>query len=322
MEADANGERAEARSGPQGRRRLLRWFAIAMLAAAILFAAYLLWAREPAIAPIARPAPASFAPAEIARGEQLARLGDCVSCHRVPPGPAFAGGKGIKTPFGTLYGPNITPDPDVGIGRWSLAAFTRAVRQGVSRDGRHLYPALPYENFSGLTDADVASLYAYLMTRPAVHAIAPRQALIPPTNFRPFLAAWKALFIKPGRFQPPLNGDAVWDRGAYLVETLGHCGACHTPRNLMGAEEGDHPLAGGTADGWKTPPLTRANPQAASWTVDRIERYLRTGSLPGGPTARGPMREVVDNLSVAPPADVHAIAVYIHSRFTAPQQRN
>jgi mono/diheme cytochrome c family protein len=278
---------------------------------ALLFAAYLLWAREAAIAPV-MPSSHPTRPALAAHGAELAQLGDCQGCHTVTAQAPFAGGAAIHTPFGKLYGPNITPDPDAGIGKWSLAAFARALRHGVSRDGRNLYPGLPYEHFASLTDDDVAALYAYLMTQQPVHAIAPANRLIPPTNYRPLLAAWKGLFAHKGGFVPPLGPDPVWNRGAYLAEGLAHCGACHTPRTRFGAENPKHPLAGGRADGWTTPPLDGAG---ARWNVDQVETYLTTGLAPDGKQARGPMATIVDSLSGVPRSEVHAIAVYIASRM-------
>lgn len=297
-----------------GIKIVLRWVGIAILLALIALAAYLVWAHRPALPPLAqRP---NFAPGQIARGAELAQLGDCQGCHTVTPRAPFAGGAAIRTPLGRLYGSNITPDPDTGIGRWSLAAFARAVRKGVSRDGQHLYPGMPYEHFVSLTDQDVAALYAFMMTRKPIHAIAPANRLIPPVNYRPLLAAWKALFAHKDGFVPPPGPDPAWNRGAYLAETLAHCGACHTPRTLMQAEDPHHPLGGGKADNWVTPPLDGSG---ARWNVDQVQTYLSTGRAPDGKPARGPMAMVVKSLSGVPQPDVHAIAVYIASRMQGPK---
>jgi len=296
--------------GRPGTKPVLRWIGVAILVALAAFCAYLLWAHEPALPPLAqRPA---FSPQLVARGAELARIGDCQGCHTVTAQAPFAGGAGIRTPLGRLYGSNITPDPDTGIGRWSLAAFSRALRKGIGRDGQHLYPGMPYEHLVSLTDEDVAALYAFMMTRKPVHAIAPANRLIPPVNYRPFLAAWKRLFAHKDGFVPPPGEDPVWNRGAYLAEGLAHCGACHTPRTRLEAESPDRPLGGGWADGWTTPPLDGSG---AHWTVDQVETYLTTGRAPDGKRARGPMAKVVDSFAGVPRPEVHAIAVYIASRM-------
>jgi mono/diheme cytochrome c family protein len=291
----------------------MRWAGGAILLFVLCFAVFLVWAHRPAIAPVAPQAGRAFPPALVARGAVLAQLGDCQSCHSVTPEAPFAGGPALRTPLGRLFGSNITPDPDTGIGRWSLAAFSRAVRAGVSRDGRHLYPGMPYEHFVSLRDEDVAALYAYLMQQKPVHAIPPANRLIPPVNYRPFLAGWKAWFMHKNGFVPPAGHDPVWNRGAYLAEALAHCGACHTPRTLLQAENPRRPYAGGSAEGWTTPPLDGSG---ARWSVEQLDNYLVTGRAPNGSRARGPMAEVVTSLAGAPRPDVHAIAVYIASRMT------
>ena len=289
---------------------------IALIVAALLllasgaFAA-LAWA--PAIPPIAPPAPASFPPATIARGAALAALGDCAVCHTSENGRPFAGGRAVPTPFGIVYATNITPDPATGIGRWSLAAFRRALRLGIARTGRRLYPVLPYTHFTHATDADIAALYAFLMTRAPVHAPSPPNLLPFPLNWRPILAGWDLLYLHPGVWRPDPAQSPEWNRGAYLVEAVGHCGACHTPRNRLGAEEAGRALAGGEAEGWYAPPLQAGSPAPRPWTVPELATYLRTGIDPLHGAAAGPMTAVTHALATVPDADVHAIAFYIAS---------
>lgn len=289
------------------RRNLL--VAAAILVAGILLALAASW--RPAIAPIAPPARASFAAADIARGAVLVRIGDCAVCHTADGGRPFAGGRALPTPFGTLYSDNLTPDAATGIGHWSAAAFRRALKDGVARDGSHLYPALPYEHFTHTTDRDLDAIYAYLMTRDPVVAPAPANRLIPPLGFRPLLAGWKLLFLHKGPFKPDPKQSPEWNRGGYLAESLGHCGACHTPRNLAGAEERSRAYAGGVAEGWRAPALDASNPAAIGWTRDTLTIYLRTGLSPQHSAAAGPMGPVVADLARVPESDVRAIATYI-----------
>ncbi|WP_342249187.1 c-type cytochrome [Sphingomonas sp. OTU376] len=301
-----------SRAAALWRRPAIR-YGLPFLASAGIFALALTW--RPAIAPIPVPPPASFPQAQVARGAVLARLGDCAVCHTVEGGRPLAGSRPLATPFGTLYSDNLTPDPDTGIGHWSAAAFRRAMKDGVSRDGSHLYPALPYEHFTHVTDDDLDALYAYLMTRRPVREAAPSNRLIPPLGFRPLLAGWKMLFLRKGPVATDPGRSAEWNRGAYLVEGLGHCGGCHTPRNLAGGENRSRAYAGGLAEGWRAPPLDRTNPAARAWTPDALYTYLRTGISPDHSAAGGPMGPVVESLSSVPEADVRAIATYIASRM-------
>ena len=200
-----------------------------------------------------------------------------MSCHIRPGGQPLAGGYGVNTPFGVIYGTNITPDTQTGIGRWSLAAFTRAMREGVSRDGHHLYAAFPYTAFTELSDDDINALYAYLMTRTPVSATIPPNTVPFPLNIRLLEEGWKILFFRKKAFQPDPTKDAEWNRGAYLAEALSDCGGCHTPRNALGAEKLRHAYAGAVVDNWIAPPLTEANPSPVPWTEERLFSYLRTG---------------------------------------------
>lgn len=269
-------------------------------------------AYRPAIA-VTTP-PARFDPALVARGEVLAAGGYCATCHTVKRGAPYAGGYAMKTGFGTIYSTNITPDPATGIGGWSEAAFRRALHEGVGRDGSQLFPALPYDHFTKLSDADVSALYAYVMTQPAVVAPARTNDLPFPLNVRALQAGWKLLFFKEGRFVPDAAKDAQWNRGAYLADALGHCGACHTPRNLLGAEVATKAYAGADIDGWIAPALTAANPSPMPWNTPEIGAYLATGvSLHHG-TAVGPMSPVVhDGVAKLSAEDQAALTRYIES---------
>lgn len=265
------------------------------------------------VAPGAAPARASFDAALIAKGAQLAAIGNCQVCHTAEGGRSFAGGRPLETPFGTFYGTNITPDPDTGIGRWSEQAFVRALREGVDRDGRHLYPAFPYEYYTRLTDEDIRALYAYIATREPVRAQNRPHDLRAPFNMRALLGTWKALYFERGAFRPDPARDAQWNRGAYLVNGLGHCGACHTPRSFLGAEKKDQPFSGGVAEGWHGPALDASSPAPVPWTAEQLFKYLRTGLDDVHAIAAGPMDPVVRNLARAPEEDVRAMAAYLEA---------
>jgi mono/diheme cytochrome c family protein len=265
---------------------------------------------RPAIVPIAPPPPQSFAPELIARGEALAGGGYCAECHTAKGGQKFAGGYPMPTPFGVLYSTNITPDPETGIGTWSEAAFARAMHEGVARDGSHLFPGFPYDHFTRLSDDDVKALYAYFMTRPPVRASAPANTIPFPLNVRALQEGWKILFFRSGRFEPVAGKSAEWNRGAYLALGLSHCGACHTPRNLLGAEKADDAYAGAVIDNWIAPPLTAANPAPVPWTREELYDYLRKGVSVLHGTAAGPMAPVVQGLAALLESDIDALATY------------
>ena len=305
----------EAPPRPVKEKKRRPWFAMAgaALAGALGMATLALPIRG-AIAPIAPPDPATFSADMIARGKVLAALGDCAVCHTADGGIANAGGRPLHTPFGTVYATNLTPDVETGIGAWSYAAFERAMREGIGRDGRHLYPAFPYTAFSRISDADMQALYAFLMSQPAVTAAPPENRMTFPFNIRPLMAGWNLLFHRPGQLQAEPAQSPQWNRGRYLVEGLGHCGACHTPRNALGAEKtGAAYLAGGFADGWEAPALTLLSKAPIPWTEDELFTYLRTGFSRFHGTAAGPMAPVVHALSEVPDADVRAMAVYLAS---------
>ena len=265
---------------------------------------------QPAIAPIVPPAAGSFSPELVAKGEALAGGGYCAACHTAKDGQTFAGGYAMATPFGVIYSTNITPDPETGIGTWSEAAFRRAMHEGVSRDGSHLFPVFSYDHFTKLSDEDVQALYAYFMTRPPIHAPARPNGVPFPLNIRYLQAGWKLLFFRPGRFEPVAEKSAEWNRGAYLALGLSHCGACHTPRNLLGAEKAGEAYGGAVIDNWVAPPLTAANPAPAPWTREELYDYLRTGASKLHGTAAGPMAPVVQGLAALPDSDLRAIATY------------
>jgi mono/diheme cytochrome c family protein len=261
------------------------------------FILVLVW-RAP-IAPVALRT--GFAPALVTKGAQLAAIGDCAICHAGQNGQAYAGGTALQTPFGQVYASNITPDEATGIGTWSEAAFRRAMRAGVDRSGGFLYPAFPYTHFTHVTDADLEALYAFLMTRQPVTAKTPETKLPFPFDIRPLMAGWNLLFLDRSPLRPDPAKNAAWNRGHYLVEGLGHCQACHSPHNNVGAEQSRDAFAGGLADGWQGPGLTAAtSPAAIAWTEDAIYAYLRHGIDQIVPTVpRGILRGIDDRHAAA-----------------------
>jgi len=273
---------------------------------------------RPAIAAIDPPKPQSFDASLVKRGRELAAIGNCGDCHTLRGGKSFAGGLPVPTPFGTIFSSNITPDPETGIGRWSETAFRRAMRSGVDRDGAHLYPTFPYDHFTNVSDEDDAALYAFMMTREPVRAPARENQLAFPLEHRVLVAGWKLLFLHRGAYRPDSTKSAEWNRGAYLVEGLAHCGACHTPRNALGAERASASFAGGDVDNWQAYPINAQSPSPVPWNAEALFAYLREGSHADHGTARGPMAQVVSNLSQVSSNDVHAIATYMADVFGAP----
>lgn len=293
-----------------------------LIVIALAFLVLLALAAHPALPE--RPAgPLEFDAGTVQRGAGLAAVGNCTRCHTAEFGAPYAGGVALAMPFRTIHGTNITPDPETGIGRWSEAAFVRAMRDGIDRAGKQLYPAFPYDHFTRITDGDLHALYAFMMTRDPVHAPNVANALRFPFAFRPIVAGWNLLFLKRGP-QPSADArGADWNRGAYLVGSLGHCGACHTPRNALGAEQRGQDLAGGVAEGWYAPALDEQSPSPLPWTADELSAYLRAGIAGDDATAGGPMQEVVASLARAPVDDVRAIATYVAACLAAatPQQQ-
>jgi mono/diheme cytochrome c family protein len=255
-----------------------------------------------------------------ARGEYLARAGDCVACHSVPGGQAFAGGLKMGSPLGAIYSTNITPDPDSGIGRYSLADFDRAMRHGIARDGHHLYPAMPYPSYAKLTDDDLHALYSFFMQSVPPSQQPNRPNEIPPLlAFRWPLAIWNEIFIDGSSYVAKSDHDPVWNRGAYLVQGLGHCGACHTPRGLAFQEKAlsetspDY-LAGAPLDGWSAPNLHGdMRTGLGTWSIADIVSFLKTGHNRDG-SAFGSMIDVINNSTpYLSDGDLNAIAVYLKS---------
>jgi mono/diheme cytochrome c family protein len=274
---------------------------------------FVVYAWHSPIPPTDPPAANTFDVQTIQRGARLAALGDCATCHTAPGGDAFAGGRPVLTPFGTIYSTNITPDVNTGIGHWSQAAFQRAMREGVSREGAHLYPAFPYDHFTFVKDDDLSALYAFIMTRQAVDARAPESSLAFPLNIRLILAGWKLLFFHAGPYRYDPAHDEQWNRGAYLVNGIGHCGACHTPRNSFGAELPGLPLDGGESEGWYAYAINSASQSHERWNADALHAYLKRGWHERHGNAYGPMAPVTRNLASIEDADIRAIAVYVAS---------
>jgi mono/diheme cytochrome c family protein len=275
------------------------------------FAAF---AWRPAIPEIATPLPSSFSADVVARGATLASMGYCSTCHSIEAGKPYGGGYAMKSPFGTLYSTNISPDRETGIGAWSKEAFRRAMREGVARDGSHLFPGFPYDHFTKISDVDVDAIYAFLMTQPAVHAPAHPNELLFPLGIRALQAGWKLLFFRSGRFEPSPDHDAQWNRGAYIAEAFSHCSACHTPRNPLGAEwGGSSRYTGASVDGWFAPPLTAANPSPVPWTPEELHAYLFQGLSRFHGTPSGPMSPAAHSLTALSTADQDALVTYIAS---------
>jgi mono/diheme cytochrome c family protein len=293
---------------------VLRRISIAVLVVVVLLGGgFFAWAWHGELPAEPRRDASAYDPAVVAKGASLAAIGSCAVCHTARNAPSFAGGYPVETPFGVVYGSNITPDRDTGIGAWSPAAFRRAMREGVDREGHHLYPAFPYDHFTGATNADLDAVYAYLMTREPVRRETPAPGLAFPFNIRLAAAGWKLLFLKRGEFVPDRSRSPEWQRGAYLAETFGHCSACHTPRNALGAEKRDEKYAGGIAEGWIGPALNASSPAPAPWTADAAFNYLRHGFDRAHGHVAGPMQEVVTHLRQANEGDVRAMATYIAS---------
>jgi mono/diheme cytochrome c family protein len=257
-------------------------------------------------------ADAQTAPDQVASGKYLADAGDCMSCHTAPKGKPFAGGRGLETPFGTIYTPNITPDKDTGIGAWSQAQFARAMKEGVRADGSHLYPAFPYPYYTKATDQDIDAIYSYLRALEPINSKAPPNKLEGPLGNRFFAHSWEALFFRPGAFQPNAGKSKEWNRGAYLVEGLGHCGACHTPKNTFGADKESASFKGGQLEGWVAPNLTGDSMKGLrDWGNDDVVEYLKTGRNAFA-QAGGPMGEVIANSTqLLTKEDLQAIAIYL-----------
>ncbi|MDB5852354.1 MAG: alcohol dehydrogenase [Herminiimonas sp.] len=253
---------------------------------------------------------------QVARGGYLARAGDCMACHTARGGAMLAGGRTIPTPFGDMVSPNITPDRKTGIGDWSADDFWRALHNGKGRDGRFLYPVFPYQNYTRISRADSDAMYAWFQTVPAVSQPNQPHALRFPYNQRLLLAGWRALYFRPGVFEPVAGQSAEWNRGAWLVQGPGHCNACHTARNALGATDTGADLAGGMIPivNWYAPSLTSdAESGIGGWTVPELAQWLKTGVSERG-AVFGPMSEVVrESLQYLSDSDIRAMSVYLKS---------
>ncbi|AXQ48391.1 c-type cytochrome [Pseudomonas vlassakiae] len=304
--------------------RTAGWLAVPCLVAAGLLAWYV--TREPA-SPFATEQPPSFEPAVVSRGEYVARLSDCVACHSLPDGKPFAGGLQMATPLGTIHATNVTPDRETGIGNYSLADFDRAVRHGVAPGGRRLYPAMPYPSYAKLSDDDVKALYAFFMkgVQPAQQPNIPSD--IPwPLNLRWPIALWNGVFAADTPYAAKTGQDALWNRGAYIVQGPGHCGSCHTPRGLAFNEKaldeaGTPFLAGALLDGWYAPSLRNDhNTGLGRWSEAEIVQFLKAGRNQHA-VVYGSMTEAFNNSTqFMSDEDLSAIARYLKSLPGDPQR--
>lgn len=295
-------------------KRLGWWPRAGALLAGVFGVGWALLGAKPAMAPISAGSASVYTAATIERGRQLAAAGDCVVCHTAPGGTPNAGGRAMETPFGQIITTNLTPDVETGIGSWSFSAFQRAMREGISRDGHKLYPAFPYTAFAKTTDEDLTAIYAWLMAQPPVRHQPPPTQLAFPYSVRPLMGAWNAMFHDARPYVAEPMQTAEWNRGAYLVNGLGHCGACHTPRNALGAEQGGNAfLSGAVVDGWEAPALTAPSRAPVPWSEQELYRYLRKGHTEQHGVASGPMAPVVKELSALPDADIRAMASYLAS---------
>ena len=260
--------------------------------------------------------PAQLANADLVkRGEYLTHAADCQACHTAPGGVPFAGGFAFMIPFGTIYSTNITPDNQTGIGNYTDAQFLAAMHEGIRADGERLYPAMPYTSYTYMTDADALAIRAYLFTLAPVHAPAKPDQLSWPFNQRGLLAIWDVMFDLDERFPPNTGQSAQWNRGAYLAEAMGHCGECHTPRNVAYGLDNRRKYAGALTAGWRAYNITSdKNSGIGNWSDEDVSLYLSTGHANGHGGAAGPMGEATDDsLSYLLPDDVHALVAYLRS---------
>ncbi len=259
-------------------------------------------------------APEHLASADlITRGEYLTRAADCEACHTAKGGVPYAGGLAFKLPFGTLYSPNITPDKETGIGKYTDANFLKAVHEGIAPDGSRLYPAFPYPSYTLLTDADALAIKAYLFSLTPVSQKSPPNTLAFPFNQRWGMAFWSLFYNSNERFRPNPSQSAEWNRGAYLAEALGHCGECHTPRNLLQAVNNKKKFAGAVTAGWRAYNITQdASSGIGSWDLETTEKFLAHGHAEGLGTASGPMGEAIDmSLRHMSSEDIKALVAYL-----------
>lgn len=301
---------------------MIRPILVGVVGIAVLAAAGLaVYAYSPEIEALPSSAAAqAFDGESIERGRVLAAAGYCATCHTAEGGQPWAGNYPMETGFGTLYSTNITPDPESGIGLWSKEAFRRAMHDGVDREGKHLFPAFPYNHFTLMSDQDIDDIYAYIMSEvPAIESTQKENELPFPLNQRLLQAGWKMLFVDFGQYEPLADKSEEWNRGAYLVEGVAHCGACHTPRNAVGAEIESAQYEGAAIDRWIAPALTDNNEAAISWTASDFSEYLKTGGTRDHGIAAGPMGPVVHaGLRELSDSDLNAIGVYLGDQVGAP----
>jgi mono/diheme cytochrome c family protein len=251
----------------------------------------------------------------VERGEYLTRAADCEVCHTAKDGVPFAGGRAFVLPFGTIYSTNITPDVETGIGSYNDVNFLDAVHKGIGRGNTKLYPAMPYTSYTYMSDADALAIKAYLLTLKPVHAQAPQNTLAFPFNQRSLMSLWSAMFNPDKRYEPNVERDPVWNRGAYLAEAMGHCGECHTPRNLAFALNNRQKFAGTVQAGWRAYNITADRSSGVgAWSDTDLLHYLSTGHADGRGTASGPMGEAVDeSLKYLKPSDLTAMVAYLRT---------
>ena len=263
----------------------------------------------------------AFAQEDLKNGQYVAKAAGCVGCHTdtKPRSVPFAGGRALDTPFGTFYGPNITPHRETGLGKWSEADFRRAIRLGERPDGAHYFPAFPYPSFTGMTDRDIRDLWAYLLSQPPVNRSNQAHKLRFPFGWRFMVTFWKWLFFTPGPFVASPQAPAAVNRGAYLVRVLGHCGECHTPRNLLGGPNANRSLAGARLPEGRTPNLTPT--RLKKWSDAQLKEFLRSGLTPDGDVAAETMDEVIRNTtSQITPEDLAAVVAYLRALAPLPDE--
>ena len=298
-------------------RRLLRWGVIALTVTAAVVVLVIYWLNVRGDTQFdGEDSSVAVTPELIVRGAYLARAGNCAACHTVRGGTAFAGARAIETPFGTVYSSNLTPDRRTGIGAWSAGAFWRAMHNGRSKDGRLLYPVFPYPNFTEVTRGDSDAIFAFLRTQPPVMQPNRAHDLRFPFDTQAALAVWRALYFRAQVFEPAPQKSPEWNRGAYLVRGLGHCIACHSARNALGATEGQVELGGGVipVQNWYAPSLASPNEAGvAHWEADEVVRLLKTGTSSHG-SVLGPMAEVVfSSTQHLDDGDLFAIATFLQA---------
>lgn len=291
---------------------------------AFLGVSFYIYAWHHPILPIIPIKPSYFSSRNIQHGALLAEIGRCAQCHTRRDGAVgaqFAGDYQIKTSFGVIYTPNITPDVKTGIGGWSEEAFARALRQGISRDGRQLYAIFPFAHYTKMTDQDIADLYAYFMTRPQISQIPRQNHVVFPLNWRFLQGWWKLFYLSSGMYKPERHHDPLWNRGAYLAEAVAHCSSCHTPHNEMGAEISSKLYGGAKFEAGYAPALNAHNPSPLPWSEEELYHYLREGRAPLHGNSVRAMGEIIhQDLVHLPDADIHALAHYFADKMRRPEK--